>query len=72
MKNVKIIDLGTAQPESRLVYSYVQSRAYRSPEVVLGLQMTCAIDMWSFGCILVEMVTGKPLFLPVDEKELLE
>ena len=28
--------------------------------------------MWSFGCILVEMVTGKPLFLPVDEKELLE
>ena len=72
MKNVKLIDFGIAQPESRLIHGYVQSRAYRSPEVVLGLQLTCAIDMWSFGCILVEMVTGKPLFLPIDEKELLE
>ena len=55
-----------------MIHNYVQSRAYRAPEVALGLQLTCAIDMWSFGCILVEMVTGKPLFLPVDEKELLE
>lgn len=53
-------------------YSYVQSRSYRSPEVVLGLQLTCAIDMWSFGCLLVEMITGRPLFLPNDELDLLE
>ena len=37
MKNIKLIDFGIAQPESRLIHPYVQSRAYRSPEVVLGL-----------------------------------
>ena len=71
-KSVKIIDFGIAQPESRLFLSYVQSRAYRSPETVLGMQMTCGIDMWSFGCILVEMLIGRPIFMPIDELELLE
>lgn len=28
--------------------------------------------MWSFGCILVEMIIGRPLFVPIDEMELLE
>ena len=35
------------------MYSYIQSRFYRSPEVMLGIPYTCAIDMWSLGCILV-------------------
>ena len=30
------------------------------------------IDMWSFGCIITEMLTGRPLFSAIDEKELLE
>lgn len=34
----------------------------RSPEVILGLQYGCEIDMWSFGCILAELSTGCPLF----------
>ena len=71
-QQVKIIDFGIAQPESRLFLSYVQSRAYRSPETVLGMQLTCNIDMWSFGCILVEMLIGRPIFMPIDELELLE
>ena len=50
----------------------MQSRFYRSPEVVLGLPYDQAVDMWSFGCILVELITGKPLFPAVDEHELLE
>ena len=44
------------------MYSYIQSRFYRSPEVMLGLQYTVSIDVWSLGCILVEMHTGEPLF----------
>jgi len=40
--------------------------------VLLGLPYTQAIDMWSFGCILVEMLTGKPFFPAVDERELME
>jgi serine/threonine protein kinase len=43
-------------------YSYIQSRFYRSPEVILGHPYTCAIDMWSLGCVLVELFTGEPLF----------
>eukprot|EP00731_Ephydatia_muelleri_P009558 Em0005g144a len=42
-------------------------RFYRSPEVLLGIPYSLPIDMWSFGCILVEMHTGEPLFSGKDE-----
>ena len=51
------------------MYSYIQSRFYRSPEVMLGLPYTVAIDVWSLGCILVEMHTGEPLFSGVDQSD---
>lgn len=69
---VKIIDFGSACNDFKSGFNYVQSRFYRSPEVVLGLPYDQAVDMWSFGCILVELITGKPLFPAVDEHELLE
>lgn len=50
----------------------MQSRYYRAPEVVLGLPYTQAADMWSFGCIMAEMVTLRPIFPAIDENELLE
>lgn len=49
------------------IYQYIQSRFYRSPEVLLGIPYDLAIDMWSLGCILVEMHTGEPLFSGGDE-----
>ena len=49
------------------MYSYIQSRFYRSPEVMLGLPYSVAIDMWSLGCILVEMHWGEPLFSGSDQ-----
>ena len=42
--------------------SYVQSRSYRAPEVILGAKYDYKIDMWSLGCILAEMYTGYVLF----------
>lgn len=68
---VKIIDFGSACMEERTVYSYIQSRYYRSPEVVLGYQYTTAIDMWSFGCIVAELFLGLPLFPGKSEFDLL-
>ena len=50
----------------------MQSRFYRSPEIVLGLPYNSAADMWSFGCIITELTTGRPLFPAVDENELME
>ena len=49
------------------IYQYIQSRFYRSPEVLLGVPYDLAIDMWSLGCILVEMHTGEPLFSGANE-----
>lgn len=69
---VKIIDFGSACTNHKEGFVYVQSRFYRSPEVVLGLPYDQAVDMWSFGCILAELVTGRPLFPAIDEMELLE
>ncbi|KAL7490645.1 hypothetical protein ACHAWT_000197 [Skeletonema menzelii] len=64
---IKVIDFGSSCKSTERMYSYIQSRFYRSPEVILGLQYSVAIDMWSLGCILVEMHTGDPLFSGTDQ-----
>lgn len=69
---MKIIDFGSSCDEYSSGYTYVQSRFYRSPEVTIGVPYDAAIDMWSFGCILAELCTTRPLFPAHDELELLE
>ena len=54
---------------SPAVYTYIQSRFYRSPEVILGHPYNMAIDMWSLGCIMAELYTGYPLFAGENEVE---
>ncbi|RKO87190.1 kinase-like domain-containing protein, partial [Blyttiomyces helicus] len=60
--SIKVIDFGSACHENQTVYTYIQSRFYRSPEVLLGLPYSSAIDMWSLGCIAAELFLGLPLF----------
>ncbi|XP_039951171.1 dual specificity tyrosine-phosphorylation-regulated kinase 2 [Bactrocera tryoni] len=67
--SIKVIDFGSSCYVSRKIYTYIQSRFYRSPEVILGLQYGTAIDMWSLGCILAELYTGFPLFPGENEVE---
>ena len=64
---IKLIDFGSSCRSDKRMYTYIQSRFYRSPEVMLGLKYGVEIDMWSLGCILVEMHTGEPIFNGVDE-----
>ena len=59
---IKVIDFGSSCFTSDQLSSYVQSRSYRAPEVVLGYPYDQRIDMWSLGCILAELWTGKVLF----------
>ncbi|XP_071855014.1 dual specificity tyrosine-phosphorylation-regulated kinase 4-like isoform X2 [Apostichopus japonicus] len=66
---IKVIDFGSSCYEHQRVYTYIQSRFYRSPEVILGLPYGMPIDMWSFGCILAELYTGYPLFPGENEVE---
>ena len=42
---------------------YVTTRWYRAPELLLGFtDYTKAVDIWSIGCLIAEMITGKALF----------
>lgn len=55
---VKVIDLGSSCFTSDHLSSYVQSRSYRAPEVILGLPYNQTVDIWSLGCIVAELLSG--------------
>ncbi|ODQ64879.1 pMAP kinase, partial [Nadsonia fulvescens var. elongata DSM 6958] len=71
---LKICDFGLARGYSSneaknagFLTEYVATRWYRAPEIMLSFQAyTKAIDMWSVGCILAELLGGKPLFKGKD------
>ncbi|KAH9946387.1 uncharacterized protein BXZ73DRAFT_36846 [Epithele typhae] len=66
---IKVIDFGSSCLEHEKIYTYIQSRFYRSPEVILGMNYHMAIDMWSLGCIMAELYTGFPIFPGENEQE---
>ncbi len=66
---LKLIDFGSSCFANQRIYTYIQSRFYRAPEIMLAIPYTEAIDMWSFGCILAELRTGFPLFPGDSEPE---
>ena len=57
-----LIDMGSAVYTHSDHHSYTQSRWYRAPEVMLGAPWGHAVDVWSLGCTLAEMLLGMPLF----------
>mmetsp|Transcript_3651 Transcript_3651/g.6895 ORF Transcript_3651/g.6895 Transcript_3651/m.6895 type:complete len:764 (+) Transcript_3651:318-2609(+) len=59
---VKVIDFGSSCYLTDRQSSYIQSRSYRAPEVVLGLPYDGKIDLWSLGCVIAEMYTGQVTF----------
>jgi dual specificity tyrosine-phosphorylation-regulated kinase 2/3/4 len=65
--SVKIIDFGSGCFSHKKVFTYIQSRFYRAPEVILELGYNEKIDMWSLGCVIAELFIGKPLFSGRDE-----
>lgn len=46
---IKIIDFGSSCQHENRIYQYIQSRFYRSPEVLLGISYDKQIDIWSLG-----------------------
>lgn len=66
---IRVIDFGSSCFEHEKVYTYIQSRFYRSPEVILGMNYHTAIDIWSLGCIMAELYSGYPLFPGENEQE---
>ncbi len=64
--DIKLIDFGSACYITDHLGSYVQSRTYRAPEVILGMKYDYKIDVWSLGCILAELWTGNVLLDPKE------
>jgi serine/threonine protein kinase len=61
---VKVVDLGNACWTFKHFTDDIQTRQYRSPEVLLGADYNTSADMWSLGCIVFELLTGDLLFDP--------
>ncbi|KAF7777722.1 hypothetical protein Agabi119p4_3794 [Agaricus bisporus var. burnettii] len=60
---VKLCDLGSASDAAENdITPYLVSRFYRAPEIILGVPYDMALDIWSMGCTLYELYTGKILF----------
>ncbi|CAE8633110.1 unnamed protein product, partial [Polarella glacialis] len=65
---LKLCDFGSAAKvgSGRLgptLVAYICSRYYRAPELIFGAtNYTTAVDLWSIGCVLAEMLRGRPLF----------
>ncbi|OAA58533.1 serine/threonine-protein kinase [Niveomyces insectorum RCEF 264] len=74
---LKICDLGTAIDRSDAatahmeITPYLVSRFYRAPEIILGMPYDYAVDMWSIGCTLYELYTGKILFTGESNNQML-
>jgi serine/threonine-protein kinase SRPK3 len=66
--NVKIADLGNACWIYKHFTNDIQTRQYRSPEVILGGEWGCSADIWSVGCLVFELLTGDFLFEPTEGK----
>lgn len=63
MNILKLCDLGTASHITEAETApYLVSRFYRAPELILGIPYDYGIDIWSVGCTLFELYTGKILF----------
>lgn len=67
--HLKVCDFGlcrsiTEDPANKAAYSeYTATRWYRSPEILMGsTKYSTGVDIWALGCILGEMLLGKPLF----------
>lgn len=70
--NVVIGDFGLARTkyDKNLTYFNIQTRWYRSPEIVLKIPYSYAIDMWSIGAIMIELLVNTPVFASRNEYEL--
>lgn len=66
---IKLIDFGSSCFSHERIYTYIQSRFYRAPEIILGIPYTTGIDIWSFGCILAELYSGYPVFPGENEND---
>lgn len=62
-----LIDFGTIKENNGVNTSIVQTRYYRAPEIILRHKWNEKIDIWAFGCVLYELLTGDILLNPTKD-----
>ncbi|KAH0794015.1 kinase-like protein [Histomonas meleagridis] len=67
--SIRLIDFGSLDSGSAWHYHLVTTRHYRAPEILMGLRWGYECDIWSLGCILVELSLGRICF---DARDLIE
>lgn len=67
--SIRVIDFGSATYDYQYHSSIISTRHYRAPEVILGTGWSYPADMWSVGCILIELLTGDALFQTHENRE---
>jgi len=66
---IRLIDFGSTTWHHRHHSAVVSTRHYRAPEIILGTGWSYPCDMWSVGCILIELLSGEALFRTHDNLE---
>jgi len=70
---LKLCDFGSASTTAENdITPYLVSRFYRAPEIIMGLPYGCPLDLWSVGCTIFELYTGKILFQGKTNNEMLK
>ncbi|XP_055843574.1 serine/threonine-protein kinase PRP4 homolog [Episyrphus balteatus] len=70
---LKLCDFGSASAiNENEITPYLISRFYRAPEIILGIPYDYGIDMWSAGCTIYELYTGKILFSGKSNNQMLK
>ena len=65
---IKLVDMGNACYIDNHFSDIIQTREYRSPEVIMNGDYDTSADMWSLACMVFELVTGDYLFDPKKGK----
>ena len=69
--NVKVADFGTSFALGTDIVYPIQTLNYRAPETILHLPLDEKIDMWSCGCLAMELFNGSPLFIVNSEQNMI-
>lgn len=70
---LKLCDFGSAShAHENEITPYLVSRFYRAPEIILGIPYDFGIDMWSVGCTIYELYTGKIMFSGKTNNQMLK
>ena len=67
---IRLADFGSCIVDTADCNDYIVTRPYRPPEVMLGVPLTSAADVWSCGCVIMELILGAPLFTSNDHFQL--